>query len=243
MKKSKVVLLSIILAGVLFMAQGCFMSNPEDIQAFTRPEAVDVTSDSYILQPPDEIEIQCTAVPEIHLQIQKIRPDGMVTFEGIGEVKAAGRTPKELADVIREKAIMLYALTGENPIAVKISVFESKWYYVVGEVYYEGPKPYTGRDTVLKGIAEARPNILAWSKRTQIIRPSANKDVAPKIFEVNYKDMIMRGDTSKNVLLQEGDIIYVPPTVLARIAMTIEEFLRPVGRAFSTVNIAPAAAK
>ena len=167
----------------------------------------------------------------------------MVTFEGIGEVKAAGRTPKELADVIREKAVMLYALTGENPIAVKVDVFESKWYYVVGQVYYEGPKVYTGRDTVLKAIAEARPSILAWSKRVQVIRPSADKSISPKIFEVNYKDMIVRGEISKNVLLQEGDIIYVPPTVLARIAMTMEEFLRPIGRAFSATTIAPAAVK
>ena len=129
-------------------------------------------------------------------------------------------------------------ITGENPIAVKIDVFESKWYYVVGEVYYEGPQEYTGRDTILTAISKARPTALAWSKRIQIVRPSSNQNSEPKIFEVNYKDMIMRGDTSKNVLLQEGDIIYIPPTVLARIALTIEEFLRPIGRAFSAVNIA-----
>ena len=85
MGKTKAVVLTSILTAAILVSGGCFSSNPDDIQAFTRPESVDITGDSYILQPPDEIEIQCTAVPEIHLQIQKIRPDGMVAFEGIGE--------------------------------------------------------------------------------------------------------------------------------------------------------------
>jgi hypothetical protein len=47
--------------------------------------------------------------------------------------------------------------------------------------------------------------------------------------------MVAHGDASKDVLLQEGDIIFVPPTVLAGIALKLEEFLTPIGRAFSTV--------
>ncbi len=42
---------------------------------------------------------------------------------------------------------------------------------------------------------------------------------------------------SKNVRLEEGDVIYVPPTILAAIAKVVEEFVRPIGSAFSTVNI------
>jgi hypothetical protein len=52
------------------------------------------------------------------------------------------------------------------------------------------------------------------------------------IFEVNYAKMIAEGDTSKDVLLEEGDIVYVPPTILATVAMTIEEFITPIARAF-----------
>jgi hypothetical protein len=49
--------------------------------------------------------------------------------------------------------------------------------------------------------------------------------------------MAAHGDASKNILLQEGDIIYVPPTVLAAIAMKVEEVIRPIARAFAGVNI------
>ena len=87
------------------------------------PRNVGVTADSYILQPPDEIEIHCSKVPELHLQRQRIRPDGKVTFESLGEVHAAGKTPKGLSDVLYEKILLLYALTGEHPIDVRIVTY------------------------------------------------------------------------------------------------------------------------
>lgn len=74
---------------------------------------------------------------------------------------------------------------------------------------------------------------MAWEERVQVIRPSAEEKIRPRIFEVNFERMIVHGDISKDVLLQDGDIIYVPPTVLAAVAMKIEEAIRPIARAFS----------
>ena len=216
---------------------GCFSSNPRDIEAFSMPERVQVTAENYILQPPDEIEVHCSEVPEVDLQRQRIRPDGKISFEALGEIVAAGKTPRQLASNLRAKILELYKLTGDNPIDVRIIAYQSKYFYVLGQVYVPGPKLYTGRDTVLTAIAEAQPNPMAWVDRIQVIRPSSDKKVKPKIFEVNFDRMSAHGDTRKNVLLEEGDIIFVPPTVLAAIALKVEEFARPIGRAFSTVNV------
>ena len=92
---------------------------------------------------------------------------------------------------------------------------------------------YSGRETVLTAIADAQPDVTAWLDRIQVIRPSADASIKPKIFEVNFDRMSAHGNATQNVLLQEGDVIYVPPTVLAAIALKLEEFLRPVARAFS----------
>jgi polysaccharide export outer membrane protein len=226
-----------ILLLIVISITGCFSSRPADIEAFIKPRQVDVTAESYVLQPPDEIEIHCLRVPEIHEQRQRIRPDGKVSFEALGEIEAAGKTPEQVADILRMKVIALYALTGDKPIEVRVVVYRSKVFYVLGQVYLPGPKDYTGRDTVLRALAEAQPNPMAWVERVQVIRPSGDENIKPKIFEFNLDRMIAHGDTSKNVLLQEGDIVYVPPTVLAGIAMKVEEFVRPIGRAFSTVNV------
>lgn len=217
-----------------FALAGCFSSNPADIQAFTKPPQVIVTSESYILMPPDEIEIHSSKIPEIDMARQRIRPDGKVSFEAIGEIEAAGKTPGEVATILKQKAQKLYAVTGEYPFDVQIAVYRSQYYYVMGEVMYPGPKTYTGRDTLITAISASGPTILAWKGRIQVIRPSADKNVKPKIFEFNYDKAFAHGDTSKDVLLQQNDMIYVPPTVLAAIAEKIEEFIRPIGRVFQT---------
>lgn len=236
MRNQMIMLRTILLISTVCIG-GCYSSNPGDINAFTMPSRADVTAENYTLQPPDEVEIFCSKIPEIDKQRQQIRPDGKVTFEALGEFDAAGKTPKELSNKLVEKAILLYALTGENPIDVRVAVYKSKFYYVLGQVYFKGPKMCTGRDTVLTALAQARPTVLAWKERIQVIRPSADINVKPKIFEFNWDKMRAHGDTSNNVMLEEGDIIYVPATVVATIALKMEEFLRPIGRAFSTVNI------
>ncbi len=233
MQSSRVISKVIVSLIIAISVTGCFSSNPADIEVFLRPDKVDVTAESYVLQPPDEVEVHCSEVPEIDGQRQRIRPDGKISFEDLGEIEAAGRTPAQLANILRGKVLELYKLEGDKPIDVRIATYQSKVYYVLGQVMSPGPKIYTGRDTALTAIAHAGLNPMAWKERIQVIRPSKDKNVKPKIFEVNFKRMVVHGDTSKNVLLQEGDIIYVPPTVLGVVALKIEELLRPIARAFS----------
>jgi polysaccharide export outer membrane protein len=233
MKYSKALILT-ILSLLTVSISGCFSSNPRDIRAFLKPNEVDVSSKDYILHPPDEIEIHCTDAPEIDGQSQQIRPDGRVGFEGIGELYAAGKTPSQVASELRTKVLELYQIEGEKFIDVRVVAFRSKRFYVLGQVGSPGPQVYTGRDTVLGALALAgSPTVLAWGDRIQVIRPSAAKNIKPKIFEFKYDKAAAHGDASKDVLLEPGDIIYVPPTILAAAAMKIEEFISPIARAFS----------
>jgi len=222
---------AMLLASIGFIT-GCFSSNPEDIQAFVKPYEVNVTAENYVLQPPDEVEVHCTQVPEVHLQRQRIRPDGKVSFEGIGEVDAAGKTPAQVAAVLKEKIGQLYSVPGDHPVDVRIAAYGSKVIYVMGQVVRPGPMNYTGRDSVLTALAATQPNPMAWKARVQVVRPAGTEDADPKIFEVNLNKMMVHGDTSKDVLLQEGDIVYVPPTILASVAMVLEQFISPIARAF-----------
>lgn len=231
MDRFKILPMVTTLASVSLIA-GCFASNPEDIQAWMKPYEVDVTAESYTVQPPDEIEIHCTQVSEIHMQRQRIRPDGRISFETIGEVEVAGKTAKEISDVISERVKVMYQLPGEHRVDVRIAVFASKNYYVVGQVQRPGPRLYTGRDSLLAALVSAQPNPMAWESRIQVVRPAAREDEEPRIFEINLDKMLRLGDTRKDVLLEEGDIVYVPPTILAAAGLILEEFISPVARAF-----------
>ena len=229
--------LTIFGAMVIVYCGGCFSSHKADIKAFSMPDDVDVTMGEYILQPPDEILLYCTEVPELHLQEQRIRPDGKVSFQSVGELQAAGKTPAQLSEEIKEKLMLLYALTGDHPVDVQVTNFESKSYYVLGQVRRPGAMPFTGRDTVLRAVAQAGFIPRSWEERVQVIRPSYDKSVKPKIFEINMDRLMAHGDASKNVLLQEGDIVFVPPTVLGAIGLAVDELLSPIGQTFSTVNV------
>ncbi|MEJ2646958.1 MAG: polysaccharide biosynthesis/export family protein [Sedimentisphaerales bacterium] len=227
------ILLYTTLLIVMFLLLGCFASNPKNIRAFMMPQDVNVTAELYILQPPDEVQTFCAAVPEINQFRQRIRPDGKISFEKLGDIEAAGRTPEQLADTIEEKFTEFYSFSEDNPINVQIATYRSAVFYVLGQVNAPGPKIYTGRDSVLTAVTDAGPTPLAWIHRIQVIRPSSDKKIKPKIFELDLDKMRAYGDTSKNVLLNEGDIIYVPPTVLAWLGMKIEEIIRPIARAFT----------
>jgi polysaccharide export outer membrane protein len=234
---TQIALIALLASLVVLSGCGPKKKMMAEMAEFVKPTEMAVVSKNYILQPPDEVEIHCVKVPELNMQRQQIRPDGMISFEGIGEVQAAGKTPKELATILQEKAMLLYALTGQEPIDVRVATFESSVYYVLGQVSSPGAKEATGRDTLQTAIAKARPTNLAWLDNIQVIRPSADKSVKPRIFKLKYAKMVQKGDASKDVLLQEGDIVYVPPTILAGMGLKVGEFIGPIGQAFTTVNV------
>ena len=158
-----------------------------------------------------------------------------MSFELIGEIQAAGKTPAELSEDIRLKVIKFYKIPEDKPVDVLISAYRSKYYYILGQVQSPGPRLCSGRDTASEAISMAQPNAFAWKERIHIIRPSSNPNLEPAIFEINYDRLMAHGDETKDVLLQEGDIVYVPPTVLGWLALKVEEFVNPITRAFSGV--------
>ncbi|MBC8378634.1 MAG: polysaccharide biosynthesis/export family protein [Planctomycetes bacterium] len=232
MTARQIVPFMLVIVSVSFIA-GCFSSNPEDIQVFLKPSQADVTMDNYILQPPDEVTVIASNIPELQSggsqvgQTQVIRPDGKISFENIGEVHVAGKNPRQVAKIISDRLIALYKLTGEHPVDVRVEN-QSKLYYVVGMVQRPGAQVFTGRETTLSAISKAIPNNLAWKEKIQVIRPSSIPGGPSKVFALDFKSMVEQGRMEQNVLLQEGDVIYVPPTIFASIGLTVGEILSPV---------------
>lgn len=223
-----------VLLTLIVILSGCFSARPEDVEAFLRPDETEVTADDYIFQPPDQVTVISTKIPELRGTertvglTQTVRPDGYISFETVGEVFVAGKTPRQVAEIIGERLRKLYTFASDYPIDVRIARNQSKYYYIIGMVANPGAQIYTGRETTLSAIAKAVPNVQAWEEETQIIRPSLALTEKPKIFKLNFKRMIEHGDMRGNVLLQEGDIIYVPPTILASIGLTLQEIVGPL---------------
>jgi polysaccharide export outer membrane protein len=234
MNSKQVFLMELALSLLLIFGTGC-SPTVNDIEAFVKPYEKSVTATEYILMPPDRIEVHSTNVPEIDRVFQQIRPDGKVSFQTIGEVEAAGKTPAELTALITEKVSALYKLPSGHPIDVRITAYHSKVYYMVGELVNPGPKEYTGRISSIKAIGLAGLRPTAWKEKFTIIRPSHHPDVVPLSFILDWKN-VEKGDLTRDILLEEGDIIYIPPTPLAALGNLFAEFAYPIGQALSPVT-------
>ncbi len=226
----------VFLAGFVFSGawlSGCNYHDPTDIMAFYKPQQVFVTAEDYIILPPDEIVVYCSNVPEIHEQRETVRPDGKVSFEVVGEIEIAGKTPSQAAELIRERVSGLYNLAGDFPVEVRVFENRSKYYYVVGEVKNPGPQPCSGRDSLVHAVNLAVPEVTAWKQRIRVIRPAEEEGAKPEVFEYNLMRLLKQGDGRQNVLLQPGDVVYVQPTILAAIGKVVAELVYPIAQAAS----------
>lgn len=213
---------------LIIILSGCYKDRTKNIESFQKPHETEVTVEEYILQPADEITISATRVPELNEQVQTIRPDGKISFETIGEIPVAGKTPSQVAQILAESISNIYTLQDKNPIDVRVSNFQSKLYYIIGQVRSPGAKVFSGRESTLSAIAKAVPTFQAWEEKIQLIRPSTGPNARAKICQLNFNKMIKDGDMTFNVLLEEGDLIYVPPTILAAIGLTVGELVNPI---------------
>lgn len=204
----------------------------EDLKVFMQAHRQDVAASEYRLEPPDIIRLESPTSPEIDQEAQRIRSDGKISLRLLGEVQASGLTPQELGAKLEDMLSRFY----ESPeVTVRVAAFESKNIYVFGQVTNRGPQPFTGRDTLLEVIGAAQPNFLAWGAQVKVIRPSANPDDRHEI-TVDVDKLLESGDMRDNFLLQEGDIVFVPPTPLGYVGLRLQELLFPISPALSAYN-------
>ncbi len=212
-------------------AVGCASSNQE-INAFIHDYEASVSGIEYIVQPPDVIEISAANAPEIDGEVQEIGHDGKITLRLLGQVKVAGLTPVSVA---RKLESLLSKYYTDPAVNVRLAKKLSKRVYVFGQVSAPGPYRYSGRDTVLSLLAKARPTFLAWKSEVKVIHPS-HEGEKRHILKINADQMMQQGDLAMNVLLEEGDILYVPPTPLAWVGLRFQEILFPLQPVAGLIN-------
>ncbi|MFH1277010.1 MAG: polysaccharide biosynthesis/export family protein [Candidatus Eisenbacteria bacterium] len=178
-----------------------------------RPEA-----GPFRLSPGDEFEIRFLSQPEMNLP-QTVRPDGVVSFDLIGDLPVEGLTPEELARTLEE----MYSVYLKNPsINILVRDFESRRFFVVGEVDKPGEYPLTTPTSLSQAVATAG----SWTKEARcedvmVIR--MGEDGEPFAFKVNLKE-ILRGAVGSDPILAHMDIIYVPMGKIASARDFVDRF-------------------
>lgn len=180
-------------------------------------------SGDYILGTGDVLEISVYGQEEAGLyQMVIIRPDGKISFPLIDDIQAAGLTPSQLDEVITKKL----ASRIPNPeVMVAVMEFPSSEYqvYVLGEVGAPGVFPIHGEMTLLEAITLAgSPTKNAYLDTVHVVRGGLKN---PNIMTVNLKNIIQYGQVNKDMVLQPGDIVYVPEQFIVKVNTVIDRFL------------------
>lgn len=134
------------------------------------------------------------------------RSDGQVRFATLGDICVAGLTRPELETLLEEK---LGTRVGHGVrVGVTVAPGAPMTYAVLGAVTSAGPTRYEPDLTVLEAVERAQPDsTVADLRRVRLVR-TLSCDAFEQTIDVER--MLRTGDSTMNVHLQAGDVLFVP---------------------------------
>lgn len=203
---------------VSFIAVGLIFNIGCAVQPAGPPTAPPIVG--YVVGAPDELQIYILPEPEIVRQV-RVRPDGMISVDLVGDVQAAGRTPFEIAQTIQDE---IGRFKRDASVSVSVVASSSQFVTIYGEVGSPGTLALDTETRVTEAIGRVggtRP--FASLSGVRIIRPTSG---STEIIDVRLDD-IQDGDLSTNYVIEEGDLIVVPPTAMAKVGYFVQMLLFP----------------
>jgi polysaccharide biosynthesis/export protein len=162
------------------------------------------TDPSYIIGAEDVLDINVWKEPDM-TRIVPVRPDGKISLPLINDVQAAGSTPQQLADAVKEK---LRKFLTEPQVTVIVTQINSQRVYVMGEVLRAGAFPLIPGMTVLQALANAGGfTTFANVKKIHVLRTVNGKRSE---LPFNYREVLNGGSEDQNIKLEPGDTVVVP---------------------------------
>jgi protein involved in polysaccharide export with SLBB domain len=135
----------------------------------------------------------------------------------VGRVATSDKTCKQLADELKarlereyyHRATVIIALDVANKLLGRI--------YVWGQVRNQGPIDISVNENLTAGKAILRAggfSDFANKKRVKVVRGGSAEGAAKKSFELNMVEILEKGKTENDVILQPDDFIIVPSRLI-----------------------------
>jgi polysaccharide export outer membrane protein len=204
-------LLAVGLAASLALT-GCGASSDAQLAPASFVAMQEGPGEEYIIGPLDQLTIHVWRNEELGAQVQ-VRPDGRITTPLVADLPAVGKTPTMLAQDIR---LQLSQYIAEPLVTVIVNEFAgtfSQQIRVVGATEKPASIPYRANMTVLDAmIAVGGLSEFAAGNRAKLIR--FDKQVGrQREFGLRLGDLLKKGDSQANVMLQPGDVIIIPESM------------------------------
>ena len=169
------------------------------------------TPNNYVLGTNDQLIIDLYGIYQDRFTTT-VSPDGYVRIDkgGIGLIYVSGLSIEQAKDRIKNRMIKSYvALGGANPqatLSISLGNIRSIKVNVLGEVVSPGTYTMPSLATILNVLYQCGgPNEIGSFRKIQLIRQ--NRVVA----NFDFYDVLLNGFSKQNLLLQDQDILKIPP--------------------------------
>lgn len=185
------------------------MTVPENVR---EPEGIEkVRVSQFILGLGDEVEIEVWRQDDFSKTV-KVGSSGTISYAPMGEVQASGLSLMQLRDKLRQ-GLLKYLV--DPRISITVTSARSQKIFVLGEVVNPGilqmDVPITALEAVLRAGGFTTD---AEQGSVLLIRGNLKK---PVLKSLSLEEVYTKGDLTKNIALEKGDILYVPRTYIANI--------------------------
>jgi polysaccharide export outer membrane protein len=172
----------------------------------------DAPRDNYIIGAMDELTVFVWRNQELGVRTQ-VRPDGRITTPLITDMVAAGKTPAQLADDIRQS---LSQYIQDPLVSVMVDRPQgdfSQQIRIVGATARPSSIPYRANMTLLDAmIAVNGLSEYAAGDRARLIRVDRATG-QQREYDLRIAALLRRGDIRANVRLEPGDVIIIPESM------------------------------
>jgi polysaccharide biosynthesis/export protein len=175
----------------------------------------------YRIRVGDQLSVKLFYNPELNHELV-VRPDGKISLQLLQEVVAAGLTPAELNEVLKQG----YSKHLEQPeITVVVNSFAGHKVYVGGEVSEPGVRELVGPTTVLQAVMMSR-GFRETAKTDEVVVIRRGDHNQPIIFTVNTEKIVDGTGLDQDVNLIPYDTVLVPRSNIANVNLWIRQYLR-----------------
>jgi len=241
-----------LMAFAIVLASGCqTVKTPEEkiAQSNLPREFSKVSMPEYVVEPPDLLTVEVLeALPGRPVSGERlVRPDGKISLSFYGEIYVAGLTTTEIKEkiVLHLRKFIPDEVLGlveqdekgnwievepkdSNRVFVDITAYNSKNYYIQGDVAAPGKLPITGNETVLDAINYAGGLIpTAAPQNIRLVRPAPPGACCEQVLPVNLAAIISGGDPTTNYQLMPGDRLVVYRDPIVRTTIFIDRLAAP----------------
>ena len=210
-KQSPQMLIVIALISLRLWAQSPSGSAPRtdnpasDTRAAPQVSGKSHSDDTYVIGANDVLAINVWKEAEVSRSVP-VRSDGKISLPLVGELQAAGQTPRQLEQEITKR---LQSYISEPEVTVIVTESKSQRINILGMVARPGAYLLSGSTTVLDAIAMAG-GFKDFAKKKSIYVLRTNPDGTQKRLPFNYKEVIKGTNPEQNIKLQAGDTLIVP---------------------------------